>query len=244
MFEEVKIPKKLGKSSIDEAYFEIRYEGNYPGEALYGLLFEEFAKFPNKDVAELLITQIPKPIRDSNPNLRYQPFYRGVNDRFTFSIGPYSIIFSSLRPYVGWGAWTQFFMPIIAKIQEKNIIKTVEQISVRYLNLFDGDIFDRINVEIKLDGKDIKGNTTSFHTELDHDEIHIILNVSNAAMINGIPKHSSLIDIDCIHQLNNCPTSDFSQIYKEILEKTHETNERIFFGLIKLSLLQDLNPEY
>jgi uncharacterized protein (TIGR04255 family) len=209
------------------------------------LLFEEFIKFPNKDATELPIMQIPKHIRDRDFNLRYQPFYRGENKRFAFSIGPHSIAFSSLHSYAGWAVWMQFFVPIIAKIQERDIIKTVERIGVRYLNLFDHDILDQINAEIKLDEKDIKGNTNSFHTEFDHNEIHTILNFGNAAVVvDGIPTQTFVIDIDCIFQLNNCPAGDFFQKYKDILEKTHGMNERIFFGLLKPDLLQTLDPEY
>jgi uncharacterized protein (TIGR04255 family) len=132
MFESVRIPKKLANSPINHAIFEIRYDGNYPGEALYGLLFAIFDRFPNKDMAELPIMQIPKQIRDNDPNLRYQSFYAVSNNTFAFSIGPHSMVFSSLKPYGGWEAWNQFFAPIIADIQKANIIKKVERIGLRY----------------------------------------------------------------------------------------------------------------
>jgi uncharacterized protein (TIGR04255 family) len=136
MFESVRIPKKLTHSPIDQAVFEIGYEGNYPGEALYGVLFDIFEQFPNNDMAELPVMQFPKQIRDNDPNLRYEAFYKVTNDKYAFSAGPHSIVFSVIKPYPGWAVWKQFFIPIIKKIQEKKIINKVERIGLRYLNLF------------------------------------------------------------------------------------------------------------
>ena len=103
MFESVKIPKKLASSPINEALFEIRYDGTYPEEALYGKLFEVFERFPTK--TEFPIMQIPKMIRDGDPNLRYQAFYRGEKDKFALSIGSHSIVFLHLSR-IGWVAWS------------------------------------------------------------------------------------------------------------------------------------------
>ncbi|MDR1149456.1 MAG: TIGR04255 family protein [Spirochaetaceae bacterium] len=90
---------------MNEAIFEIRYDGNYPGEALYGILFEVFDQLPNKDRAELPIMQIPKQIRDADPNLYYQVLYRVTDNKYAFSVGTHSIVFSALKPYPGWDAW-------------------------------------------------------------------------------------------------------------------------------------------
>jgi uncharacterized protein (TIGR04255 family) len=243
MFDSVKIPKKLAHPPISEAIFEIRYNGDYPGEALYGILFEVFKDFPNKDMAEQPIMQIPKQIRDTDPNLRYQALYRVANDKFTFSIGSHSIVFSSKKPYCGWAAWSQFFNPIIETIQTKGVIKTVERIGLRYFNLFNNNIFDHINAGLTLDGSAVKASPSSFYTAFDQDKMHTILNVGNAAIINGNQTAQSLIDIDCIYNFD-CDTAAFFSSYKDILEATHIFNKRVFFGLLKDNLLSTLNPEY
>jgi uncharacterized protein (TIGR04255 family) len=243
MFESVSIPKKLANSPINEAIFEIRYDGDYPGEALYGLLFDIFKQFPNKDMAELPIMQLPKQIRDNDPNLRYQPFYSVSDNKFAFSIGPHSIVFSSLKPYGGWEAWNQFFAPIIATIQAIKIIKKVERIGLRYFNLFEVNIFDHINAELTLEKQIITTSPCSFHMELDNENIHIILNVGNATNIKDVQTHQSLIDIDCIRTLD-CSSEQFFSSYKAVIEETHEMNERVFFGLLKENFLNTFNPEY
>jgi uncharacterized protein (TIGR04255 family) len=243
MFDSVKIPKKLNTSPINEAIFEIRYDGNFPGEALYGILFEVFGQFPNKDMAELPIMQIPKQIRDNDPNLRYQALYRVANDKFALSIGSHSIVFSSLRPYCGWDAWSHFFNPIIETIKTRNVIKAVERIGIRYFNLFDGNIFDHINAGLTLDGTPITTSPSSFFTEFNQGKIHTNLNVGNAAITNGNQTNQSLIDIDCICTFS-CDDVTFFSSYKNAIEETHEVNERVFFGLLKEDILSTFKPEY
>lgn len=247
MFELVKVPKKLASSPpINEALFEIRYDGRYPEEALYGMLFDVFEPFPHKSTSEFPMMQIPKMIRDHDPTLRYQALYKVENDQFAFSIGPHSIVFFSLKPYPGWDDWTQFFNSILEKIKSKEIIKTVERIGLRYFNLFDGNIFDRINVELILAGNSVNARPSSFCTAFDNAQygIHTILNVSNDTIINNDTTQKTLIDVDCVYQFGNCPAEKFFSTYQGALEETHHVNEKVFFGLLKDSLLNTFKPEY
>lgn len=243
MFESVKIPKKLTLSPIKEANFEIRYNGNYPGEALYGILLDVFQQFPNKDTSELPIMQIPKQIRDNDPNFRYQPLYRVADNKTAFSIGHHSIVFSSLTPYCGWDRWSEFFTSLMKKLQIKQIIKSVERISLRYINLFDVNIFEHINAELILAGNLIKTTPSSFYTAFDQDAIHTIVTVGNAVTIQGDKTQKSLIDVDCIRQFD-CEAESFFSTYLDALEKIHKVNKWVFFGLIKDDLLTTFKPEY
>jgi uncharacterized protein (TIGR04255 family) len=242
MFEDVKIPKKID-SPIKEAIFEIRFAGNLPGEALYGMLYDIFKDFPNKETHALPIMQIPQQMREIDQNLRYQPYYRAVSKNFAFAVGPRSVVFSALEPYSGWTDWTNFFSPIVDSIKGKGIIQKVERIGLRTLDIFDGNIFDSINAGLTVDNKIISTSPSSFFTEFDQDKTHIVLNIGNAANINGLPTKNSLIDIDCICQFN-CDANFFFDSYKGVLEKAHLSNKQVFFGLLKQDLLASLKPEW
>jgi len=243
VFKDVKIPKKID-SPIKEAVFEVRYEGEVPGEALYGILFDIFKDFPNQ-AQSLPILQIPPQMREADVNLRYQPFYRAIttDKKFVFSVGPRSILFSALEPYDGWTAWTNFIYPKIETIRSKGIIKKVERIGLRTLDLFDANIFGSINAELLLNGQKINTSPSSFFTEFAQNGVTVRLNVGNAANVNGEPTKKSLIDIDCIYQIDSDAVSFFKS-YREKLNKMHEANKAVFFGLIKETLLKDLNPEF
>lgn len=243
MFENVKIPKKLVNPPINEAIFEIRYDGNYPGEALYGVLFDIFEHVSRQRAEVLPILQIPQQVRDIDQNLHYQPFYRARNNNLVFSVGPYSIIFSVLKLYTGWTEWTRFFYPIVDQIREKNIIKNVERISLRTFDVFTENIFGHINANLTINGNTVISSPSSFYTEFDQDDTHIILNIGNAANVNGRQTKDSLIDIDCIHNFN-CEADKFFPAYKEALENAHIVNKKVFFGLLKEELVGAYNPEY
>jgi uncharacterized protein (TIGR04255 family) len=242
MFEDVKIPKKI-ESPIQEAVFEIRYLCPCPGEALYGLLFDIFKDFPNEEGHALPILQIPQQIKLIDPNLKYQPYYRALKDGYAFAIGPRSIIFSALKPYRSWTEWKSFFSPILDTIKKKEIIRSVERIGLRTLDLFDGNIFDKINAKLTIADKIIDSSPTSFFTELDQGPVHVLLNLGNAANVNGQATRNSLIDIDCICQFN-CDANVFFSSYQEKLEKAHSVNKQFFFGLMKEELVSTLKPEY
>jgi uncharacterized protein (TIGR04255 family) len=242
MFETVKIPKNIA-SPIKEAIFEIRYDGPYPGEALYGVLFDVFEKFSPQKAEVLPVLQIPQQIRDIDRNFRYQPFYRIKNDKFAFSVGPHVIIFFALEPYGGWTLWTEFFYPLVVLIQERHVIAKVERIGLRTLDVLSGNILGDINAALTVDSQPINTIPSSFHTEFTMNDTHILLNVGNSANINGIQTTDSLIDIDCIHQFD-CSEDVFFASYKDALEKAHIANKQVFFGLLKDKLVNRLHPEY
>jgi uncharacterized protein (TIGR04255 family) len=242
MFKGVKIPKKIN-SPIKEAIFEIRYEGNFPGEALYGILFDVFSAFPDKSQHALPILQIPQQMREMDPNLRYQPFYRAMDKNFAFGIGPRSVLFSARQPYVGWTDWIAFIYPKIDNIQKKGIIQKVERMGLRTIDIFDRNIFENINASISINGVAVNTSPTSLFTEFKQGESLVKLNIGNAANIDGNPTKASLIDIDCIYEFN-CREAVFYSSYKQVLEKMHLANKEVFFGLLKNDLLMNLNPEF
>jgi uncharacterized protein (TIGR04255 family) len=243
MFEDSKIPKKI-ESPIQEAVFEIRYDCPCPGDALYGLLFDIFKNFPNEEGHALPILQMPQQIRLIDPNLKYQPYYRAFRDGYAFAVGPHSIVFSALKPYRGWTEWKNFFYPIVDTIKEKNIIRSVERIGLRTFDLFDENIFGKINAKLTIADKIIDSCPTSFFTEFDEGSVHVLLNVgNNTVTVNGQAAKKSLIDIDCICWFN-CEVNDFFIQYKDKLEKAHLVNKQVFFGLMKQELLASLKPEY
>jgi uncharacterized protein (TIGR04255 family) len=242
MFENVKVPKQID-SPINEAILEIRYEGPYPGEALYGILFDVFQDKFGKQPDELPIMQIPKQIRDMDTSFHYQPYYRAANDRFALSIGPRLLVFSALRPYPGWSEWLSFVKPIISTIQERNILNRVNRIGLRYFDVFEYNIFDKINAGININGHTIFSSPSYFSTEFDENNIHVVLNIGNRFSVNDAPKFKSLIDIDCIHDFN-CSSDIFFDSYGAKIEKAHLVNKQVFFGLLRPEFLETLNPEY
>jgi len=242
MFKDVKCPESID-SPIQEAILEIRYEGNYPADALYGVLFEIFDKFPDRENHALPLLQIPPQLRSVDPSFKYQPYYRAFDNGFAFAIGPHTIVFSALQPYCGWSKWKEFFIPKLEKIEQLKIIRYVERIGFRTLDVFNGNIFDKINTKFIVNDNIITTSPTTFFTEFDQNGVRVLLNIGNAAFVNGQPTKNSLIDIDCINWFN-CEADNFFLAFNDSLEKVHKENLQVFFGLLNHNLLTSLNPVY
>lgn len=247
MFENVKIPKKLKKSPIKRAFIEIRYQSKFQDIAIYGLLNDIFEKHSSEGkFVQSPLLQLPKEIRDSDPNLRYQELYSCLDDvgplRYIFGIGGHVIKFIVQNGYSSWTDWEEWFKPILEKISKTEIVSTIESVSFRSIDVFDKDVLHELNFNIDF-GEEIKpagGVTvgTKFFTE----DIWIALNIGNNVSRNGLilPNHS-MIDIECTKKIDG--KNSFDNDFYDILLKEHELNKKVFFYLLKDSLLETMEAE-
>jgi uncharacterized protein (TIGR04255 family) len=248
MFDEVRIPKKLGKSPIKKAVIEIRYDGDVIEAALYGLLMDVFSKFGKQNVQQTPFFQLPQEIREKDPALKYQVVLQGIKDteykgKFVFGIGAHIIQFSIVDVYSTWSDWTKLFESILAEIRNKKIITKTEQIRLHYYDVFDGNIFPHLHASVHLEEKKITDPPVSFRTRFLKGNVEVVLNVGNTVNINGTErKNSSLIDIECLHELSG--TEIFFDVYEKILAEEHTVNKEVFFGLLDQELLASLEPVY
>ena len=247
IFDSVKMPQGLGKSPINQAVILIRYESNYPDSALYGLLLKFFSAKGHR-TEEMPLLQIPRQIREHDKNLKYQELYRCIKEdsgiQYIFGIGSNVIKFTVFGKYESWKSWKSFFEPIINEIKEKNIIKSVDGISLRYYDVFENDYFSDFNTEIRLCKQLVKRQDISLNTSFDYAGIRINLNIGNRVFFNGSRKdNASLIDIDCISMVN-LSAEEFYERYQGILEDAHGVNKKVFFSLVNDTLLRKLEPQW
>ena len=246
--ESVKIPLKLGNSPINQAIISICYESNFPDTALFGLLIDVFSENGCR-AEEMPLLQIPKQIRENDKNLKYQELYRCIKDvnnntHYVFGIGSNIIRFIVSGKYESWNSWRNFFEPIIRKIKEKGIIKSVSNISLRYCDVFDKDYISDFNFEVKLFKQLLTEQNLSLNTSFDFKGIKINLKIGNTVFVNGVEKeNSSLIDIDCV-KTENLNDEEFFKNYQNILEDSHLANKQVFFSLVNEDLLKLLEPEW
>lgn len=247
MFEEISLPKKITPSPIAEAVFEVRFTSNIPGTALCGLFFPVFSEiFPNNIIEELPILQFPPMVRDSDPNLKFQPHYRVVKDNLNFAFGPNSLAFSCMSPYIGWESWSQFFLSIIKKLGEIEILKGIQinRLGLRYIDTFDGNILENTKTNFTISEESLASFNTQIHSEFVDNDILIILTLSNGVK-QPDQKMTSIIDIDSVKDCDINISSFLKEVCSSgLLDLLHDTNKKFFFGLLKDDFLEKLNPEY
>lgn len=247
MFEKVKIPKKLKKSPIKRAFIEIRYQSNFQDIAIYGKLYEIFERYGNDGrVIQSPLLQLPKEIRESDPNLKYQELYSCVDDvdslQYIFGIGGSVIKFTVQKGYSSWSDWESRFKPILESISKSNIVKSIDSVSFRCFDIFDRDVLNELNFSINF-GDDIKSNEKlSVGTNFTVDDICVALNIGNRVSLNGkVLSNHSMIDIECTK--NIIGKNSFDDEFYALLQSEHELNKKVFFYLLKNSLLNTLEAE-
>lgn len=237
-----KIPSKITPCPIKEAIFELRFESNFPGDVLPGMLFEPCKKEfgDNIQVQRLPILDMPQAMRDSDPNLRYAAHYVYICEGYRFQIGPKSISLVSEEEYDGWDRFYQKIGFVIDLVEKLNIVQTPLRTGLRYINVFDHeDVFDYLKMDFALDGQTLVGQTNLVRSEFLYKDFVCCLNLSNRNR-NALSKDYSLIDIDIIKDVTGCSKLD----YRDLLVSSHEAEKEIFFSMLKNEYVEKCNPEY
>ena len=145
----MKLPKKIDPCPIVEAIVEIRFDSVIVSDAIFGLIYNSFKdSYPTTE--KLGILQIPEAIRSSDQELSFKPHYKLLNDDFIFQVGPKVLSIVSTKEYVGWGKFIEEILRSFKIVKDLAIIDKVKRIGLRYINFFDFDIFEKINLNMKL----------------------------------------------------------------------------------------------
>ncbi|MBL1213765.1 MAG: TIGR04255 family protein [Ignavibacteriae bacterium] len=239
------LPQKIEACPIIESVLEIRFSSKFPSDAIFGIIYKSIEEDFSGDAPKTLpILQLPEQLRNNDPNLKYQPFYKLSRGNVSLSIGPKTVMFSNLAPYVGWNDWSNFFNNILEKIDETKVFSQVERFGLRYINSFNSNLLQKINIEFKINNKSYYENPLNIRTEIHDDELVKILQLVNVLdPTNKMPDRRTIIDIDCIHNLNQ-PSDQFFKNYMQLIEHAHNKEKELFFSLLSDELLLSLKPSY
>ncbi|MEZ4947342.1 MAG: TIGR04255 family protein [Cyclobacteriaceae bacterium] len=240
----MEVPKKIDNCPIVDSVVELRFESSIFPNAVFGLIFNSLQKdFPK--VEKLPILQLPEQLRDSDPNFRFKAQYRLISDDgFSVQIGPDVLVMGSPMPYPGWSGYFEKIKLVIERVYQTGVIKKVIRLGVRFINFFDIDIFEQINLDITINNATHKPQNTQLRTELTKNGFLNTLNIANNAkqsIQNNKQRVGSIIDIDTFKEYRN---EDFKKIYESEIENAHNSEKEIFFSLLREEYLKKFNPEY
>ena len=238
----MRIPRKITPCPIAEAVFEIRFQPDMPGDAIFGLIYNEFKdQYPSN--SKLPILQLPEAIRSQDPQLKFNPHYKMQRDNFLLQIGPNVFSIVNAKEYSGWEFFSKKIIDIVGKISKIKLTKCVNRIGLRYINIFENlDIYEKSNMKLLL--KDNQMDLTSADLTATIQSGDRLCNFKMANMIQAIIEgkisKGSIIDIDVSYEE---PVKDFNRI-SEIIEQSHIVEKDLFFSFLRDDFLQSLNPEY
>lgn len=244
----MRFPKYID-CSIQEAIFEVRFASELSEELVVGICLTKLRPFIDK-IDQLPTVQIPKEIREREPELAYASTHRITlkgTPHQSILLGPRVIVFSHTEQYAGWDHWSASIKQAMdVLLEESYMFDRIERIGLRYINLFPFSILDKINVEISYVGQPITDQFVSTRLEfVDQNRVTSINIVHNGmiALNSKTPTSGSVIDIDSIVNLA-MNHEEFKSHYQEVLEESHEHEKQTFFSLLSENFLAQLHPVY
>ncbi len=234
----MELPKRISPCPIVDALLEIRFSTKIDPNAVFGIIYKEIQDDFEK-VEKLPILELPDAIRSSEKNFKFKPYYRLPKDNFVIQVGPDVLTISSFPEYSGWSLFSKKIYSVLERIEKVDIIDSIIRIGMRYINFFERNIYDNINLRISLRSKIINYKNTVIRTEINQEDFQSTLQISNNAEHKG--EKGSIIDIDTFITDG---IKDFFSKKEEIIENGHQKEKELFFSLLKKDFLAKLNPEY
>lgn len=234
----MKLPRNINPCPIVDSLIEVRFSSKINANAVFGLIYGVLQKDFQK-VETLPILQLPDLVRANDPNLKYKPHYKISNDQIVIQIGPDVISISSYPKYLGWESFSKIIFDVITKVERVEIINSIERIGIRYINFFEINIFEKINLKVCIGNDNILNKNTVVRTEIEQGEYSSTLQIADKAFING--KLGSILDIDTF------ATNNLESFFSNKIEQInigHLKEKELFFSLLKPDFLDSLNPTY
>lgn len=241
---DIKIPKRLGKCPLVDALLEVRFNSSLDKSVIFGLVYAQVKEAYPGRVVNLPLSQIPAQIRDNDPNLQFKPLYRLEGDNTILQIGTDVICLSSKIPYIGWDVLSEKALDIINKLFVAGVINRVLRLGHRYVNFFEGNIDDELNMVIKyVHSYNIVNNL--IRTEIVDGDFISTLQYSNSAeyrpQLSAFVQKGCLIDIDTFKTYKD---DYFQGNIKSEINAAHTSEKSLFYSLLKPEFIQKFDPVY
>lgn len=123
-----KIPKRLNKEPLIEAIWQAKFEpkeGLPVGDLLPGILYSNLkVEYPNLQLHRLPTADIPAPVAEVDPNLRFSAKYRmeEPGSPFLLQVGDRIVTMNCRKPYAGWSAFKERILKFVDVIETSGLV--------------------------------------------------------------------------------------------------------------------------
>lgn len=248
------LPKRLKHEPLIEAAFEMRFSSTVPASEVFpGFLFGKLGgKKDEISIESLPAAQVPKPLRDNDPNLQFVPVIRLKWEKHIISISDRSIVIGCDYPYPKWNNFKSSIIKVMDHLKDINIIDSVSRYSMKYVDLIVsnniGHQISLIDMCVSIARHKLKDKNFQIRIELpEKDFVHIVQILTNASanLANGEKRDGIIIAIDTICDIDNYKIENvINNCFDSNLEKIHTTNKRMFFSCLTEETIESLGPVY
>jgi len=234
-----KLPTKLKKEPLLDAVFEIRFSTQVPASSvLPGILFN---KLDGKKILEQLPpTQLPKQMRDADPNLRFAPLIRIQWKEYLLLIGDWNVAVGCKMPYPGWTNFKNAIIQVANILKEVGIIEGIQRYSLKYVDLIPfADLQKQVSsVRLRLNIGDhiLSKEVFLLRIEIPQDDFINVVQLVSSALVTAqdkTTKQGLVVDIDTIRDVGNQQFNDLISGLGNNLDIIHNKNKAIFFDWLE-----------
>lgn len=246
----ITLPNKLKKEPLIDAVFEVRFDCAVPASQVFpGFLYSQLEG--NKTIEALPVAQLPKEVRDGDPNLKFQPLSRLDWGQFLINISDFSVSISCKYPYPGWDTLKPVIIKVMNCLSESRISRTIERYSLKYIDLIPSSDnrqkVSMINFDVTIAGHKLEKEPFHIRIEIPRDNMINVVQVVSAAkatLHNGTTKEGLIIDVDTVANQNAILIEALLDGFSDKLDAIHQTNKAVFFDCITPATLKSLEPVY
>lgn len=245
-----KLPIKLDNSPLLGARVEFRFKtDNILIESFVFQFLSNFNSLPELKLDRLPIMDIPKQVRDIDPNLIYAPLKKIYSNHSPYDIfvGDRLLSVSCKMPYRGWSDFREYLTRLIDSLKNNDSFwSQVDHVSISYMDFIDrsfyGKTSDAINWTIKFDEHNLSDNDDIFiRTSIKEDNCNVIVQIVSNARVEGIQGSGLVIEI---HTENKLTDDILIRDCNSLFNKLHNINKEKFFMCLTGDLLNKLGPHY
>lgn len=222
------LPTKITPDFIKDSFIELRYKADVPFEIIIGVFYTKM----NANY-EYLSPSF------SGPSPNAWPMF--FNDQIKCELRDSAFVFNCREKYTGWQTYSKEIENILKIIFELKIITQFQRVGVRYLNVFEEDIYSKLSIKYDFQIHDYKFKSRTIKAELIDQNYNITIQISDNAKLKTVENSVSLIDIDVRKDL---PEKVSSEELLSHITQTKEKEKRIFFEMLTPDFINQLKPEY
>ncbi len=191
--------------------------------------------------------ELPAPLRQADPNLRYQPVFELVApDKLSMvRVGPNMVSYHRLPPYVGWPTFRPELHGAIDALFSTAGGLLVRRLGLRYLNALTVtrhkiDSVAGLDLEMKVSGASLTGDINLNYTTELSGQTQCTVRVATPGFVQGVlPADTSvLVDVDVFTKDGFEATTDAA--VKDWVESAHESEKQEFFHLLTRDTIKEL----
>lgn len=241
------LPTEISPNPLITSSVEVRFLSDKKNMELFPIVY---GKFMN-DLPNLNEGNIPKDIKNSDPQFQHFPDYILSNDKYTIGFSDKVLIFENINEYPFWANYFDFISQKLSAFLELGFVKQVQRIGVRYISVL-GETTFKGNRLKNIPSLSLEGYNEKFliyHTHIKVDDCVLFLRIGSegkltrekSSLSEGKTLSGTYVDIDASFTGDLSP--DISHI-TYIIDKLHTLQKDVFFKLLNPEYLDSLNPKY